>query len=106
MYIWNSFIGTIRLQVHEHYILEAHPDDTIPDLRLDRPLPSFVDYCNSFDLKSLTREEHLHLPSLIILYKTLELWQQETSKTDLPSIRLEKDEFKQILDTIISSFSL
>jgi amyloid beta precursor protein binding protein 1 len=100
MYILNSFIGTIRLQVHEHYILEAHPDDTIPDLRLDRPLPSFVDYCNSFDLKSLTREEHLHLPSLIILYKTLELWQQETSKTDLPRTRLEKDEFKKILDKI------
>ena len=44
LFFCRSFIGTIRLQVFEHYIIEAHPDDTIPDLRLDRPLKSFVDY--------------------------------------------------------------
>jgi amyloid beta precursor protein binding protein 1 len=93
-----SFIGTIRLQVHEHYIIEAHPDDTIPDLRLDRPLTSFINYCDSMDFNSLTREEHLHLPSLIILYKTLEHWQKENSRTDLPVTRLEKDEFKKLID--------
>ncbi len=66
-----SFIGTIRLQLVEHYILEAHPDDSIPDLRLDRPLKSFIAHCDSINFNNLTREEHLHLPSLIILYKSL-----------------------------------
>ena len=95
-----SFIGTIRLQVVEHFVLEAHPDDTIPDLRLDRPLKSFLDHCNSINFDSLTREEHLHLPSLVILFKALQRWQQQTNRTDLPRIRKEKDEFKKLLDEL------
>ncbi|CAF0787827.1 unnamed protein product [Adineta ricciae] len=95
-----GFIGMIRLQVVEHYVIEAHPDDTIPDLRLDRPLTRFVEHCNSIDFDSLTREEHLHLPSLIILYKALQLWQKQTHRSDLPRTRSEKDEFKQILEQL------
>jgi len=96
----NSFIGTIRLQVYEHFIIEAHPDDTIPDLRLDRPLTTFVDYCNSIDMNSLTREEHFHLPSLVILFKTLQLWQKQSNRNDLPRTRIEKDEFKKLLNDL------
>jgi amyloid beta precursor protein binding protein 1 len=95
-----SFIGTIRLQLVEHYVIEAHPDDTIPDIRLDRPLKSFINYCDSIDFNSLTREEHLHLPSLVILFKTLQKWQKQTNRTDLPRIRKEKDEFKEILQQL------
>ena len=95
-----SFIGTIRLQVVEHYIIEAHPDDTIPDLRLDRPLTSFVEHCNAIDWESLTRDEHLHVPSLVILFKTLQLWQKQSNRDDLPRTRAEKDEFKKILDEL------
>ena len=72
----------------------------IPDLRLDRPLKSFVDHCNTTDFNTLTREEHLHLPSLIILFKTLQQWQKQTNRTDLPRLRKEKDEFKQVLDKL------
>ena len=39
--ISSRFIGTVRLQVFEHKVIEAHPDDVIPDLRLDRPLKAF-----------------------------------------------------------------
>lgn len=92
------FLGTIRLQAVEHYVIEAHPDDTIPDLRLDRPLKTFLDHCNSINFENLTRDEHLHLPSLIILFKALQYWQQQTNRTDLPRIRKEKDDFKKILD--------
>ncbi|CAF0998318.1 unnamed protein product [Rotaria magnacalcarata] len=95
-----GFIGTIRLQVVEHHIIEAHPDDTIPDLRLDHPLKSFVNHCNSVDFNSLTREQHLHMPSLIILYKTLQQWQKQTNRIDIPRTRKERDEFKQILEQL------
>ncbi|UJR23369.1 hypothetical protein I4U23_026378 [Adineta vaga] len=95
-----GFIGMIRLQVYEHYVIEAHPDDTIPDLRLDRPLPELINHCNSIDFDLLTREEHLHLPSLIILYKTLQLWQKQYNRTDLPRTRAEKEEFKKILEQL------
>lgn len=95
-----SFIGTICLQAVEHFIIEAHPDDTIPDLRLDRPLKSFLEHCDALDWSSLTREEHLHLPSLVILFKALQTWRKQTNRSDLPRIRKEKDEFKQILDQL------
>ena len=32
-----GFIGLIRVQVREHPVIEAHPDNTLEDLRLDRP---------------------------------------------------------------------
>ena len=96
----NRFIGILRLQVNEHFVIEAHPDDTVPDLRLDRPLKSFVEYSNSIDLNALNRDEHLHLPSLILLYKTLQIWQKQTQRTDLPRTRQEKDEFKLVLDDL------
>ncbi|CAF0727955.1 unnamed protein product [Rotaria sp. Silwood1] len=95
-----GFIGTIRLQTVEHYITEAHPDDTIADLRLDQPLKSFLNHCNSIDFDNLTREEHLHLPSLIIQYKALQRWQKQTNRTDLPRTRQEKDECKQIIEQL------
>ena len=81
-------------------MVEAHPDDTIPDLRLDFPLSSFQKHCDSIDFKSLTREEHAHLPSLVILFKALHLWQQENSRTDLPRVRKEKDDFKRVLEQL------
>jgi NEDD8-activating enzyme E1 regulatory subunit len=96
----SSFIGTIRLQVTEHYVIEAHPDDILPDLRLDRPLTSFVSHCNAIDIDRLTRDEHFHLPSLIILYKTLEIWQKQNNRTDLPSTRQDKDKFKSIIEQL------
>ncbi|CAF0918090.1 unnamed protein product [Adineta ricciae] len=95
-----GFIGTIRLQAVEHFIIEAHPDDTIPDLRLDRPLKSFLEHCNSIDFDNLSREEHLHLPSLIILYKAIKQWQKQTNRTDLPRNRKDKDEFKEVLEQL------
>jgi len=48
-------------------------------------------------MNSLTRDEHLHLPSLIILFKTLQLWQKQSNRINLPCTRLEKDEFKKFL---------
>ena len=95
-----GFIGVIRLQIVEHYVIEAHPDDTIPDLRLDRPLTKFLEYCDSINWNNLTRDEHLHMPSLVILYKTLEFWQKQTNRTDLPRTRQEKDEFKRLVDDL------
>ena len=35
----NGFIGSIRLQIKDHPVIESHPDSTIEDLRLDQPFP-------------------------------------------------------------------
>lgn len=94
------FIGVIRLQTFEHRVIEAHPDDAIPDLRLDCPLRSFRDHCDSIDMNTISRDDHIHLPSLILQFKTLKLWQKETNRTDIPKNRQEKDRFKEILEKL------
>lgn len=35
-----GFLGSIRLQVKEHYVIETHPDNPQYDLRLQKPFPT------------------------------------------------------------------
>jgi len=37
-------------------VVESHPDNVHDDLRLDRPLNSFTEFCDSLDLSSMTRK--------------------------------------------------
>ncbi|CAF1249014.1 unnamed protein product [Didymodactylos carnosus] len=55
-------------------------DDIVSDLRLAHPISEFLGYSNNINFSALKREEHNHLPSLIILFKTIQLWQQENKK--------------------------
>lgn len=48
-----GFIGSIRLQISEHTIIESHPDNTNPDLRLDKPWPALLEYVDNMNLESL-----------------------------------------------------
>ena len=63
-------------------------------------MKTFVDYCDEIDWESLTREEHLHLPSLVILFRALQLWQKQFDRTDLPQTRVDKEKFKEIIDQL------
>ncbi|CAF3423818.1 unnamed protein product [Rotaria sp. Silwood1] len=36
----------------------------------------------------------------MILFKTLQIWQKQRNRNDLPNTRIEKDEFKKILDQL------
>lgn len=55
-------------------MIEAHPDNELPDLRLDQPFDELRDFCASIHLDALSETEHSHIPYLIILYKYLDLW--------------------------------
>uniref|UniRef100_A0A8D8Y2J9 NEDD8-activating enzyme E1 regulatory subunit n=1 Tax=Cacopsylla melanoneura TaxID=428564 RepID=A0A8D8Y2J9_9HEMI len=92
-----GFIGSIRLQISEHTVIESHPDNTNPDLRLDKPWPSLLEYIESIDLDSLEVKDHMHIPYLIILYKYLKLWQSEHNTTELPKNYKEKQSLRELI---------
>ena len=91
-----GLIGFIRIIAQEHngnfilfklkriffsnfqsIVIEAHPDNALPVLRLDQPFEELKNYCNSIDLNSLNETEHSHVPFLLILYKYLEIWKNQ-----------------------------
>lgn len=68
-----GMLGYIRVVVREHPIVESHPENSRPDLRLDRPFPEFTQFCDDCgDLEKMTKKEHCHTPWLVILYKVLQ----------------------------------
>ncbi|XP_042236072.1 NEDD8-activating enzyme E1 regulatory subunit-like [Homarus americanus] len=72
-----GMIGYIRVQIEEHAIVESHPDNEMPDLRLDRPFSALQKYMDSLDLDSMDSKEHSHVPYVVILYKHLQIWNQQ-----------------------------
>lgn len=63
-----GFLGYIRLQVKEHTVVEAHPDNENPDLRLDCPWPALQEYLDKIDVEKLNTKERSHVPALVIVY--------------------------------------
>jgi len=88
-----GLIGYIRVQVTEHTVIETHPDNQIPDLRLDQPFPSLKKYVDSIDLEAMEYKDHAHVPYLIVLYKYLQQWKGEHNG-QLPESYKEKEVFR------------
>ncbi|KAK3871146.1 hypothetical protein Pcinc_023708 [Petrolisthes cinctipes] len=72
-----GMIGYLRVQMEEHTVVESHPDNEMPDLRLDRPFPALQKYIDGLDLDSMDHREHSHVPYVVILYKVRQRWIQE-----------------------------
>lgn len=90
-----GFVGYLRVQVKEHTIVETHPDNEIPDLRLDRPFDALEKYFNSINLEDLDLKDHSHFPYVVILYKYLKTWL--TTHDDIPKNYKEKESFKELI---------
>lgn len=67
-----GFLGYIRLQLNEHCIVETHPDNETPDLRLDKPWPALQEHLEQVDIEKLDRKEKSHVPAIQILYYYLQ----------------------------------
>lgn len=63
-----GFLGYIRLQIREHTVIEAHPDNESADLRVDKPWPVLQEYLDSINIDQLDQKERSHVPPLVILY--------------------------------------
>jgi len=102
MFIVDSvgMFGYLRVIVKEHAIVKAHPDNTLEDLRLDLPFPELITYCDSMDLSQMDSLEHSHTPFLVILYKALQVWQEQKSQT-WPANYKEKCQIKEIVKEFV-----
>ncbi|XP_072013879.1 NEDD8-activating enzyme E1 regulatory subunit-like [Amphiura filiformis] len=93
-----GLIGYMRLAVKEHTVIESHPDNAFEDLRLDQPFPGLVQYLDSMDMSKMTKQEHMHTPYLVILYKYLEEWKAKNGGK-LPKNYKEKETLRQLIRT-------
>lgn len=107
-----GFLGYIRLQIREHTVIEAHPDNESPDLRVDKPWPALQDYLDSINIEQLDQKERSHVPPLVILYYYLKKYKDSHDGEWLPSCatcadcdfigslpgkRCEKERLKQMI---------
>lgn len=90
-----GFIAYMRIQVKEHTIIETHPDNELPDLRLDRPFETLRKHLDSINLDEMSFKDHSHVPYLVILYKFLEKWILD--HRELPKTYKEKHQLKEMI---------
>lgn len=95
-----GFLGSFRIQIKEHAIVETHPDNEQVDLRLDVPFQSLADYLDAFDIEAVDLKDHGHIPWIVILYKAAQKWQTSNPKC-WPMSRKEKNEIKTIIQEFI-----
>ncbi len=91
-----GFIGSIRLQIGEHCVIESHPDNLIEDLRLDKPFPGLIEFMNIMQLTEMDHKQFSHTPYLVLLYKALEIWSSE-HESKIPSTYKEKEALRTII---------
>ena len=91
-----GLLGYIRLQVKEHTIIESHPDNEFQDLRLDNPFPELCEFMDSQHLENMSKNEYMHVPYVVILYKYLVEW-KKNHEGKMPQTYKEKREFKEII---------
>ncbi len=106
--LWNSniplmivrtygLLGYIRLQIGEHSIIESHPDNVFEDLRLDQPFPQLKEFMDSQDFQAMNKNEYLHTPYVVILYKYLEDW-KKNHDGKLPKDYASKRQLKDLIN--------
>lgn len=95
-----GFLGSFRIQLKEHAVIETHPDNEQTDLRLDAPFPALCEYLESFDIDTVDLKDHGHIPWIVILYKAVQKWQVK-NQSSWPMSRKEKNEVKDMIQEFI-----
>lgn len=122
-----GLIGTVRIQTPIHTIIESKPDNFIPDLRLasivkevldnstatgindtnnTNTFPELLSFIQSIELSSLENHEHGHVPFIIILFKAMEKWISNNQDNLLPSTFAQKQEFKNIIQSMSRNYHM
>eukprot|EP00563_Minutocellus_polymorphus_P001504 CAMPEP_0181039792 /NCGR_PEP_ID=MMETSP1070-20121207/10684_1 /TAXON_ID=265543 /ORGANISM="Minutocellus polymorphus, Strain NH13" /LENGTH=632 /DNA_ID=CAMNT_0023117719 /DNA_START=27 /DNA_END=1925 /DNA_ORIENTATION=- len=116
-----GLIGSVRLQVEDHPVVESKPDSTVPDLRLadpSGPFPALKALVDATDMDSMDNAEHSHVPYVIILLKALAKWRsglsstEDATKSDMlagevrfPKSTAEKDSFRATIKSMARNFN-
>lgn len=91
-----GFLGSLRLQVVQHTILDAKMDPPRQDLRLSTPFPALTQFAESFNLPSLSSIEHAHVPFVVLLLQAISRW-KDGHGGKAPTTFEEKETFKSML---------
>eukprot|EP00878_Enallax_costatus_P020102 GHUV01021234.1.p1 GENE.GHUV01021234.1~~GHUV01021234.1.p1 ORF type:complete len:521 (+),score=136.35 GHUV01021234.1:1712-3274(+) len=93
--------GCMRASLPEHLVIESKPDSQVDDLRLTCPWPALQEWVNSFDLDSMDKHTHQHLPYVVLLLKALQSWRAslgpDTPSDRIPANSQERTAFKKLL---------
>jgi amyloid beta precursor protein binding protein 1 len=113
-----GLIGSVRLQVADHLVVDSRPDHVVPDLRLaPRPFATLNTWIsqNFSDLKSFDNAQHGHVPQIVILTKALDIWRSQLqdieSTSIMDSVRLpatvdEKQAFRDTIKSMARNFDM
>lgn len=96
-----GFLGAFRIQIKEHPVIETHPDNEQPDLRLDMPFQALEEFLDSFTLDQLELKDHGHVPWIVILYKAVQKWKNSSIQNSWPMSRKEKNEIRDVIRSFI-----
>jgi len=91
-----GLVGSIRIQVPEHRIVESKKDNIPDDLRLYEPWAELKAFADKVELQSLDSNAFSHVPFPVLLIKQLNAWRAAHGGKS-PSGRKEQDEFKAAL---------
>jgi amyloid beta precursor protein binding protein 1 len=98
-----GYLGTLRLQLRDHEIIESKPDPVNNmnfDLRLARPFPALAELADSYgDLATMSDKDHAHTPYAILLLHCNNIW-RAAHDGDLPKSFAEKTAYKAILKSM------
>lgn len=92
-----GFVGRLRIFVAEHCVCETKTESEFGDLRLTDPFPELRRFADSIDFASLDDAQHAHVPYVVILIQSLDMFRREHEGKSLPSTKDEKDRFKHIV---------
>lgn len=92
-----GFFGYLLISIDEHTIIESHPSSFV-DLRLDKPWPELIEFVSQYNLDDLDDVDIAHVPYIVILLKTLDLWKKEHDGNP-PKTSAQKREFKKMISS-------
>lgn len=74
--VGSSFMqGFVAIETGNHslFVLQPHPPAGLVDLRIKRIWPELKEFCDGFDLESMTDSDHSHVPYCVLLVKASEI---------------------------------
>lgn len=99
-----GLLGSIRLQIRDHNIIESKAETDPYDLRIANPFPELATYCDSIDLATMDSLLHSHTPYVVILYKAMQVWIGNNNGTS-PNSFNEKEALKHQIKSLAKNYS-
>lgn len=88
-----GYLGSIRLQLRDHEVIESKPDTKLYDFRLAAPWPGLADHAATYALDAMPDKDHSHTPYVVLLLHAVGAW-RASQGGGLPTTFAEKQAFK------------